>query len=92
MDVLSPNWAGHRAGEYTRRKGLDRDTRKELLKKHIAEAGAQGAPFEELAQVLPEASRNDLKVLLRELKAAKQVHVRGVKRGARWYLGVEGTS
>jgi ATP-dependent DNA helicase RecG len=78
-----------KAGEYTRRKGLDRDTRKELLKKHIAEAGAEGAPFDELAQVLPEASRNDLKVLLRELKASGQVHVRGVKRGARWCLGAE---
>jgi ATP-dependent DNA helicase RecG len=75
------------AGTYTRRKGLDRDTRKELLKQHIAEAGTRGAPFEELAQVLPDASRNDLKVLLRELKVAGQIHVRGVKRGARWCLG-----
>ena len=76
-----------KAGEYTRRKGLDRDTRKELLKKHIAEASARGAPFDELAQVLPESSRNDLKVLLRELKADGHVHVRGLKRGARWCLG-----
>lgn len=79
-----------RPGEYTRRRGLDRDTRKALLVKHVERAAERGAPFEELSQVLPEASRNDLKVLLRELKAAGEIHVRGVRRGARWHLGPEG--
>lgn len=76
-----------RPGEYTRRKGLDRNTRKELLFKHIESDPAAGAGFEELAQVLPEASRNDLKVLLREMKTAGRVHVRGATRAARWFPG-----
>ena len=74
-------------GEYTRRAGLDRNTRKELLVKHIAASGTNGAPIEELAQVLPDASRNELKVLLRELRKAGRAHTRGMTRGARWYSG-----
>jgi ATP-dependent DNA helicase RecG len=76
-----------RPGEYTRRAGLDRETRKELLLKHIANCGDAGAPFEELAQVLPQASRNELKVLLRELRGAGRAHTRGTTRSARWHLG-----
>jgi ATP-dependent DNA helicase RecG len=75
-----------RPGEYTRRRGLDRDTKKALLLKHIEGTGPIGAPFDELAQVLPEASRNELKVLLRELKTAGQVEAQGATRGARWCL------
>jgi ATP-dependent DNA helicase RecG len=77
------------AGEYTRRAGLDRETRKELLLKHIAGSGTDGAPFEELTQVLPQASRNELKVLLRELRGAGRAHTRGTTRAARWYIGGE---
>ena len=76
-----------RPGEYTRRAGLDRETHKELLLKHIVRAGDGGAPFEELSQVLPEASRNTLKVLLRELKDEGRSHARGTTRAARWYVG-----
>jgi ATP-dependent DNA helicase RecG len=74
-------------GEYTRRKGLDRETRKQLLIQHIAACAEIGAPLEELAQVLPEASRNELKVLLREIRRDGRAHVRGVKRAARWFGG-----
>ena len=52
-------------------------------------AGAAGAPFEELAQVLPDATRNELKVLLRELKEAGRAQVRGTTRAARWHSGRE---
>lgn len=76
-----------KAGEYTRRAGLDRETHKELLLKHITSSGAVGAPFEELAQVLPQASRNEIKVLLREIKAAGRAHARGTTRAARWHAG-----
>jgi ATP-dependent DNA helicase RecG len=79
-----------RSGEYTRRAGLDRNTRKELLLKHIGASGNAGAPIEELAQVLPDASRNELKVLLRELRNAGRAHTRGVRRAARWHAGSEG--
>lgn len=76
-------------GEYTRRAGLDRETRKELLLKHITTCGEVGAPFEELAQVLPGANRNELKVLLRELREAGRAHARGTTRAARWHPGPE---
>lgn len=79
-----------KAGEYTRRAGLDRETQKELLLKHIAGNVPAGAPFEELSQVLPQASRNELKVLLRELKAAGRAHARGATRAARWHPGKAG--
>jgi ATP-dependent DNA helicase RecG len=81
-----------RPGEYTRRAGLDRETRKELLLKHIASTGPGGAPLEELAQVLPQASRNELKVLLREVKTEGRAHSRGRTRSARWHLGPQGTT
>jgi ATP-dependent DNA helicase RecG len=74
-------------GEHTRRRGLDRDTRKELLFQHIQSSGRPGTPFDELAQVLPGASRNELKVLLRELKEDGRIHTRGITRAARWYPG-----
>ena len=66
-----------------------RETNKTLLLRHIEESGENGAPFEELSQVLPSASRNELKVLLRELKAEGRAHVRGTTRSARWYVGPE---
>jgi ATP-dependent DNA helicase RecG len=78
-----------RAGEYTRRKGLDRPARKELLLQHITDSGNDGAPFSECAQVLPELSRDELKVLLRELRVAGRVHIRGATRAARWFAGPE---
>ena len=46
-----------KAGIHTRRVGLDRDTNKELLLKHIRENNAVGTPFKELQQVLPGLSR-----------------------------------
>lgn len=74
-------------GEYTRRRGLDRETQKALLLRHIQTSGTAGAPFEEFTQVLPAASRNELKVLLRELKAEGRIHARGMTRAARWHVG-----
>lgn len=37
--------------------------------------------------VVPSASRNEFKVLLRELKAQGRTHVRGTTRAARWNVG-----
>jgi ATP-dependent DNA helicase RecG len=74
-------------GEYTHRRGLDRETQKALLLRHIQTSGTAGAPFEEFTQVLPAASRNELKVLLRELKAEGRIHARGMTRAARWHVG-----
>lgn len=42
-----------KSGVHTRIVGLDRETNKELLLKHIRESGEYGTPFKELQQVLP---------------------------------------
>jgi ATP-dependent DNA helicase RecG len=74
-------------GVYTRKKGLDRETNKALLLKHIKDNAASGARMEELRQVLPALSRSQIQVLLRELVKAQAVHSVGATRGARWYPG-----
>src|SRR5690606_29716803 len=40
-------------GEYTRRRGLDRETNKALLRQHIEQNAKEGSPLGELNQVLP---------------------------------------
>ena len=49
-----------KTGVRTKKVGLDRDTNKELLLKHIRENHAVGTSFNELQQVLPGLSRNRL--------------------------------
>src|SRR5690606_9990500 len=63
-----------KSGVYTRLVGLDRDTNKELILKHIRKNGKSGTPFKELEQVLPSHSRNQIKVLIRELQQAEQIY------------------
>lgn len=74
-------------GAYTRRKGLDRATNKELLLQHIESAGATGSTLAELQEVLPGLSRFQVQSLLRELKGAKKVQVKGRTKAARWFPG-----
>lgn len=74
-------------GVYTRKKGLDRDTNKALLLKHIQRNAAQGSKMKEFIQVLPALPRSQIQVLLRELAAAQAAHTVGIKNGARWFPG-----
>jgi len=71
-------------GAYTRRKGLDRETNKALLSKHIQENIGTGSAFRDLEQVLPALSRNQVQKLLQELKAEGRIRLTGSKRGGRW--------
>jgi ATP-dependent DNA helicase RecG len=73
-----------RPGVYTRRRGLDRETNKALLLRHIEDSGADGATLGELWQVLPGLSRDQVRTLLRELRRAGRVEVRGTTKAARW--------
>ncbi|MCG3185874.1 MAG: hypothetical protein IOMNBAOH_00397 [Rhodocyclaceae bacterium] len=73
-------------GTYTRRKGLDRETNKALLLKHIQENSAAGARMEEFRQVLPALGKSQIQVLLRELRKDGLIHNVGVTRGARWFV------
>ena len=77
-----------KAGVYTRRKGLDRHTNLELLVKHLADSGDQGAPLTELMQVLPSATRSQVQGMLRDLRSAGRIQQRGRTRGGRWFIVV----
>ncbi len=74
-----------KSGVYTRIVGLDRETNKELLLKHIRKNSEKGTPFKELEQVLPSHSRNQLKVLVRELQQNNLIYVIGKTSAARWF-------
>ena len=74
-----------RAGAYTRKRGLDRETNKALLMRHLTDSGAEGAPIRDLLQVLPALSRSQVKRLLRELAVDGRAQVIGVTRAGRWF-------
>jgi len=75
-----------KAGAYTRTKGLDRETNKELLLKHIREEGGLGgSPLSDLVQVLPDLTEAQVKYRLRLLKLEGRIRLEGRGRGARWH-------
>lgn len=78
--------ASGQSGVHTRRVGLDRNTNKELLLKHIRDNNDAGTSFKELQQVLPSLSRNEVQVLMRELRRDGKVICVGKTSAARWFL------
>ncbi|MGL6226984.1 MAG: RNA-binding domain-containing protein [Thermoguttaceae bacterium] len=72
-------------GTYTRLKGLDRNTQKELLLKHIRERRPEGTPLSELGQVLPSCRLSQIQVFLRELRKAGKIEPRGRAKAGRWF-------
>ncbi len=74
-------------GVYTRKKGLDRETNKALLLKHIRDNDDEGSKLDELLQVLPSLSRDQVQRLLMELRSDGAAHNRGRTSAARWHLG-----
>jgi ATP-dependent DNA helicase RecG len=72
-------------GVYTRKRGLDRDHNKALLEKHIKDDRQEGCQFQELQQVLPNHSRNQIHSLLKELRAEGKIRCSGRTRGGRWF-------
>ena len=74
-------------GVYTRRRGLDRETNKQLLITHIRENRTHGSPLRELSQVLPALSKGQIQGLLRELKAEGLIHCVGRTRSGHWFPG-----
>jgi ATP-dependent DNA helicase RecG len=79
-----------KGGAYTRRKGLDRETNKALLLKHIQESGDRGASMKEFEEVLPALSRRQIKVLIQELRNEGKIRSEGERRGAKWHPGPAG--
>jgi len=72
-------------GVYTRKRGLDRNTNKALLLKHIEDSGKDGCVLEELTQVLPAVHRSYIYGLLRDLRSEGRVRMESYGRWARWY-------
>jgi len=75
-----------RQGAYTRRKGLDDATNKELLARHLETRGEQGSAIGELQEVLPSLSRDQVRRLLRELRHEGRAVSRGQRRTGRWFF------
>lgn len=71
-------------GVYTRQRGLDRETNKALLLKHIKDNTVDGSQLRELRQVLPSLSRMQVQVLLRELHSEGRIYLTGRTSNARW--------
>jgi len=72
-------------GTYTRRRGLDRETNKALLLKHIKENTEIGSRLKELMQVLPALTKGQVQRLLQDLKSEGKAEVRGKTRAATWH-------
>lgn len=72
-------------GAYNRKRGLDREANKNLLLKHISEYSCTGSRLQELMQVLPMLSKDQVQTLLRELKKTGLIHKKGTTRGALWF-------
>ncbi len=74
-------------GVYTRRRGLDRETNKQLLLNHLKNNQVEGSQLRELAQVLPALTKRQVQGLLQELRAEGRAHSVGRTNAARWYPG-----
>ena len=71
-------------GKYTSRRGLDRETNKELLIKHLHHF--EKGTLQEFYQVLPSLSRHQIYNLLKSLKGEGRVRVIGKTSGSYWEL------
>ena len=72
-------------GSYTRHRGLDRETNKALLLRHIRDNQKEGSPLSDLCQVLPALSTRTVRQLLDELRIQGEIKVKGIRRWALWY-------
>jgi ATP-dependent DNA helicase RecG len=71
-------------GTYTRQKGLDFDSKKALLLKHIE--NHEKGYFHDFKGVFPELTDGQIKSLLRALKEEGKVFFEGSKKGGFWIL------
>jgi len=72
-------------GVYTREKGLDRETNKQLLLKHIRDNATEGSRLADLQQVLPSQSRRSIQGMLQEMRNEGRIRLEGRTKSARWY-------
>lgn len=74
-----------KSGTYTHKRGLDRETHKELLLKHIVAHKQIGSRLQELMQVLPMLSKDQVQTLIKALKHQGAIFNQGTTRSALWY-------
>jgi ATP-dependent DNA helicase RecG len=74
-----------RKGVYTRKRGLDRNTMKALLLRHIRDNSSTGSRMQEFMEVLPGLTRNQVHGLLKEMKKDGRARPLGSTRAAKWY-------
>jgi ATP-dependent DNA helicase RecG len=76
-----------KSGVYTRKRGLDRETNRALLLKHVTDNRDRGVRFEEFMQVLPALSLQQIRWLLETLRAEGRIHRTGRTRATLWFPG-----
>jgi ATP-dependent DNA helicase RecG len=79
-----------RKGTYTRKKGLNRKANKALILQHIKENTRDGSRLEDLLDVTPNLTYQQVRGLLQELQSEGSVVHTGRTRGSRWYLTRDG--
>ena len=84
--ILSKRYyqATDQEGRYTRDLGLDKETNKELLLKHLR--NFEHASMSKFLGVLPSLTRWQITTLLKELRSEGRIHFVGVKRAGHWAL------
>ncbi|MEW5947768.1 MAG: ATP-binding protein [bacterium] len=87
--ILSRSLYGYigKKGVYTRKRGLDKETNKQLLLKHITDNRKDGSALSELIQVLPSLSRRQVQNLIYEMRDEGKIHLKGQTRAGLWYPG-----
>jgi ATP-dependent DNA helicase RecG len=71
-----------RKGAYTRKRGLDRETNKELIIRHLKHH--HRGTILEFEEVLPSLTRYQIHSLLKELRTERRVQHVGPKKGGHW--------
>jgi ATP-dependent DNA helicase RecG len=69
-------------GSYTRKRGLDRETNKELILRHLK--NHQRGTILEFEEVLPSLTRYQIHSLLKDLRRESRVAHIGPKKGGHW--------
>jgi ATP-dependent DNA helicase RecG len=72
-------------GSYTRYRGLDRETNKQMILKHVEHCGAAGASLAEFREVLPQLTLSQIRHLVSELRDAGLIHRAGWANQSRWH-------
>jgi ATP-dependent DNA helicase RecG len=74
-----------KSGVYTRKQGLDKDTNKELLMKHLRANLKTGSKLSDLCQVLPALSNRQIQNLLSELRSHGAIQFKGKTKASLWF-------